>query len=173
MDCKFAEKVSLLIDGELPPAETQRVKKHIAGCADCGQLEKDFLYLRQQIKESVAERPALAAETPRSNQPAVKKAPFWKKQVFLPAPAFLLLLLVLALFGIWAITANLNQLKERTVVEDSAKKTPVEKQPLQNPPQPPPAEISLSRFDKGGRTEIYTVRRQNAAESEKLRSIKQ
>ena len=179
MDCKFAERVSLLIDGELPPRETEQVEAHIADCPDCRQLKDDFLNLRQQIKESVPEAIWTMGNARRRGRPPIqgaeRKTPFWKRRISLPAPVFVSLLFLLAAFGIWALTAaNSNPLKEAAVADGvgAGKNTPVEKSSLQNTP----GEISLSRYDKGGRAEIYTVqqqRRPDSAESEKLRSIKQ
>lgn len=55
MNCSLAEKVSMLIDGELSEPESLQVRAHIAGCAECRNLEKDFLFFREQIKESAAD----------------------------------------------------------------------------------------------------------------------
>lgn len=171
MDCEFGEKISLLIDGELPPEETEGVKAHLASCAGCRQLEKDFLYLRRQIKESVPQPAAVSALEGAGDfaRAAGRKVPFWKKRILLPAPVFVLLLFVLAAAGVWAITANLNARKDATVSQDAAKNAPAGRPPLQNAQ----SEISLSRFDRGGRAEIYTIHRQASSEAEKLRGIKQ
>lgn len=49
MSCEFTEKVSLLIDGELSPAELHEVERHLLACAECRQARADFVNLRQQI----------------------------------------------------------------------------------------------------------------------------
>jgi hypothetical protein len=49
MNCHCAEKVSLLIDGELPAAEVHEVERHLMECAECQALRADFLGLRQQL----------------------------------------------------------------------------------------------------------------------------
>lgn len=49
MSCNYTEKVSSLIDGELAPAETREVERHLLNCAECEQLRADFLNLRSQI----------------------------------------------------------------------------------------------------------------------------
>src|SRR5215213_7617283 len=49
MNCNFTEKVSLLIDGELAPAEAREVERHLLSCEECEQLRADFLSLRSQI----------------------------------------------------------------------------------------------------------------------------
>ncbi len=66
MSCELNEKVSLLIDGELPASETRMVERHLATCAACQQTRADFLQLRQQIsayavaRDHYAERRVLA-----------------------------------------------------------------------------------------------------------------
>src|SRR3954447_1392589 len=118
MDCKFAEKISLLIDNELPAEDAQQVKAHLSNCAECREVEKDFLFFRRQIKESVSEsvRAAESAQMPFADS---RKIPFWKKRVLLPTPVFALLLLLLAAFGIWTIVLNVTGEKTKTVAEDS------------------------------------------------------
>jgi hypothetical protein len=61
MSCNFTEKISLLIDGELTPAEVREVERHVLNCGECEQLRADFLNLRSQI---------VSVET--SLQPAVR-----------------------------------------------------------------------------------------------------
>jgi hypothetical protein len=66
MSCELTERVSLLIDGELSPAELHEVERHLLTCADCQQARLDFVNLRQQIiaypvlVDHVAQRRALA-----------------------------------------------------------------------------------------------------------------
>ena len=54
MNCNFAEKVSLLIDGELPPIEARAVEQHLLDCAECQQVRTDFMSLRSGIYAYVA-----------------------------------------------------------------------------------------------------------------------
>jgi hypothetical protein len=49
MSCDYNEKVSLLIDGELPATEARFVEHHLAECVECQMLRVDFLSLRSQI----------------------------------------------------------------------------------------------------------------------------
>jgi len=51
MNCDFTEKVSLLIDGELPAAEARETERHILNCSECQQVRSEFLNLRNQINE--------------------------------------------------------------------------------------------------------------------------
>jgi hypothetical protein len=49
MSCHCVEKVSLLIDGELPASEVREVERHLLECAECQEVRDDFLGLRQQL----------------------------------------------------------------------------------------------------------------------------
>jgi len=163
MDCKFAEKTSLLIDGELSLEEAESIKAHIAECSECQQMEKDFLYFRQQIQESVSGAVWEAREKAQTAHFIGRKSPLWKKWISLPAPVFTALLFLLAGFGAWAIISTINRHKNLTVAEELTEKSLLEKENRQTILN----EISLSRFDRGGRAEIYATRRQPSIESDK------
>lgn len=62
MSCNYNEKISLLIDGELPPAEARLVEHHLTKCVECQLLRVDFLSLRSQIGDYA---PALAPAAQR------------------------------------------------------------------------------------------------------------
>lgn len=49
MNCSQTEKVSLLIDGELAPADVSAVKQHLQECSECHQAHEAFLNLRSEI----------------------------------------------------------------------------------------------------------------------------
>ena len=49
MNCDCTEKISQLIDGELPAAEAREVERHLIDCLECRQAQLDFLNLRSQI----------------------------------------------------------------------------------------------------------------------------
>src|SRR5882762_3183824 len=80
MSCDFTEKVSLLIDGELPPIELRAAERHLLDCAECQQVRTDFLNMRSQISDYI---PALAPATPRRelalllSQPALRGRELW------------------------------------------------------------------------------------------------
>jgi hypothetical protein len=53
MSCNLTEQVSLLIDGELPPAETRVIERHLLECAECRQVRVEFINLRNEISTFV------------------------------------------------------------------------------------------------------------------------
>ena len=57
MNCSFTEKISSLIDGELPQAEAREVERHLVSCAQCAEARADFLNLRSQISSYEAALP--------------------------------------------------------------------------------------------------------------------
>src|SRR4026209_3057840 len=58
MDCRFTEKISSLIDGELSPVEAREVERHLVTCSQCEEVRADFLSLRSQISGFEAALPA-------------------------------------------------------------------------------------------------------------------
>jgi anti-sigma factor RsiW len=67
MNCDCTEKISSLIDGELPDKEARELERHLLTCSECQDAKSDFLNLRTQIADfpvsfkPVAQREALAA----------------------------------------------------------------------------------------------------------------
>ncbi|HEX8456769.1 MAG TPA: zf-HC2 domain-containing protein [Pyrinomonadaceae bacterium] len=51
MKCDLTQKVSLSIDGELPPTEAREFERHLDACADCRAARADFLMLRRQLAD--------------------------------------------------------------------------------------------------------------------------
>ncbi len=49
MICDLTEKISLLIDGELPAADARLVERHLLACVECQRARIDFLNLRSQM----------------------------------------------------------------------------------------------------------------------------
>lgn len=50
MNCDQTEKVSLLVDAELAPAESAQLRAHIETCAACREAQEGFLLLRRQLR---------------------------------------------------------------------------------------------------------------------------
>lgn len=149
MDCEFAEKVSMLVDGELPATEIEAVRTHIAGCPECRNLEKDFLFFRQQVKESFPERGKIEQAQPWSF-PDRKRARLWGRWGALPAPAAAVLVLALIGLSVWLAASRFNRVSNDTAMRNRSENIPAK---IESPPK----QNSLARFDKGGRTEIYVV----------------
>jgi hypothetical protein len=62
MKCDRTQKVSLLIDGELPTAEAREVERHLDLCGDCQSAREDFLMLRRQLAAYPLELDAFARQ---------------------------------------------------------------------------------------------------------------
>ena len=79
MTCSQTEKVSLLIDGELSPAEVRALESHLGECETCQSARSDFLLLRSQITnygpllDQAASRQALAQVMSR-REPATRNS---------------------------------------------------------------------------------------------------
>jgi anti-sigma factor RsiW len=149
MDCQFTEKLSLLIDGELPDDEVGEVQAHLAGCPLCRQAREDFLLLRAEIQGYDATPDARAQRQALQSIVGVERPPFWRRKIALPAPALALLALLFVVVTLWAVLRRPPQ-TVRQPSDTLSVKRPVE--PAVNP-------FDLSRFDRGGRAVIYTTRR--------------
>ena len=87
MSCSFTERISSLIDGELPAVEAREVERHLVTCAQCAEVRTDFLSLRSQISKFEATVPAavqnralakiLAGDGRERRAPAAKVAWSW------------------------------------------------------------------------------------------------
>jgi hypothetical protein len=155
MNCQYTEKISLLVDGEMSADEILNVEAHLANCADCEVLKNDFLFFRRQIKESTRQMTATADILP--NQKLKNKKYLWQRQVSIPVSAFALIMIALAAFGVWSAFSRFGRSGNNPV----AKITKESASPEKKSAPPEQNEFSLARFDKGGRAEIYTIRRQS------------
>lgn len=144
MKCDYGEQISMLIDGELSAAESEKMKTHLAGCEDCRALERDFLFLSREIKKPVAEA-IFGIGDARIRVPEKRNAP--RRKFLFPAPALGLLALIFAALGIWYFAFYSN------------KSEPIASRPeiKMTPKSDSPDDSSLARFDKGGRAEIYVA----------------
>jgi hypothetical protein len=104
MNCGFTEKISSLIDGELTPAETREVERHLVMCAQCAEARADFLGLRSEIvrfepslKPAVQNRALakiLLAERRERRAPGLGVTWKWDWRSGLAALAFAIILVV-------------------------------------------------------------------------------
>jgi predicted anti-sigma-YlaC factor YlaD len=155
MNCQYTEKISLLVDGEMSAEETRNIEAHLASCADCEKLKNDFLFFRRQIKESARQMATTTADI-LPNQKLKNKNYLWRRQVSLPVSAFALIVIALAAFGVWSAFLRFGRSGNNQVAEITKDVAPPDKKSA----LPEQSELSLARFDKGGRAEIYTIRRQ-------------
>src|SRR6185503_8258568 len=87
MTCSQTEKVSLLIDGELPPAEALKVKQHVSQCGECHEAHESFLLLRGQLNsyesaiDNAAVQAALARVLTHRNEVTPVAAPGWGERL--------------------------------------------------------------------------------------------
>ena len=142
MSCEFESRVSLLIDGELPPEEAARVEQHVAGCDACRELERDLRHLGQAVR---AHDPALdqTATEALGVVMAASSGGFWKRRVTIPLSLAVAAMLAIVSLGVW--TAYLH-------VSPGWQPTPVKLT------EPSVATPGIDRFDQGQRAILYKVR---------------
>jgi hypothetical protein len=129
MNCDCTEKISSLIDGELPPAEARELEHHLVTCSECQAAKSDFLNLRTQIAEfpvafkPVTQREALAKILGKQKSPR----PVWR-WAFNPAVAAVASLLIIGAVIALLVYPKLksNQLANREVasVNSNRNQTP-------------------------------------------------
>ena len=147
MSCHCAEKVSLLIDGELPASEVREVESHLLECAECQKLRADFLGLRQQLSsypagvDFASQQKALAAilgEQP--NQPSARTRWLGLQWNFgRTAVAFASLLLIGLIIGI---------VTYRSLVLKKANETTALNQSPNSKPSPSPTSEKPKQIDQ-------------------------
>ncbi|HEX6045270.1 MAG TPA: zf-HC2 domain-containing protein [Pyrinomonadaceae bacterium] len=136
MSCNFTEKVSLLIDGELAPAEAREVEGHLLNCVECELMRADFLSLRSQIAGfATATQPVVQNRALKKILSGGRRAPARGLQWAwgTPAVAFAVLLIVAAITG-FLIYKNSNK------QESIAKITVPTPTPTATPEPPKPEE---------------------------------
>jgi predicted anti-sigma-YlaC factor YlaD len=160
MNCDFTEKISQLIDDELSEAEAQGVRQHLASCESCQRAHEDFLSLGSAVK-AYAAAPDLIAERRALRQiVASDHRPFWRRNVALPVPAFVLLLIAFVSLGLWT---TFRRMPTSTNIQKNPEKVLTAPAPL---PQGSQGAFDLARFDHGERASIYKVRRANQGDIE-------
>lgn len=151
MNCDFSEKVSMLIDRELSPSEADLVRKHLAECGLCRQVEQDFLGLRNQIKSFDFDTDPIAQRQTLWKVLASRSIPFWRKKIKLPVPVFALAVAALLAFGAWSVYVRTVQ--QARVVDKRVRNVRIE--PTSNID---PGVLDLSRYDRGERAILYKER---------------
>jgi hypothetical protein len=107
MNCDCTEKISALIDGELPAGEARELQRHLLNCLECQEAQADFLNLRTQITDfpvsfqPLAQREALARILGKEGKEKTASGGFGWRWAFNPAvAAFASLLIVGVVFGL-------------------------------------------------------------------------
>lgn len=152
MSCVWIEKISSLIDGELPPAEARGLERHVTECGECQQARADFLVFRSQIAtyssalDPSATRQALGKILERNYPP---QAPRGARSLglfgalrFGPAFAAIAVLIVAAIVGLVLYRGVQRQIQinlspgELQANQKRTNKTPVPKGPSSPSPSP-------------------------------------
>ncbi len=150
MSCEFSDRVSLLIDGELTPAATEQVREHLTACRVCSQMAQDFLGVRDQIRSFDPQTDPFSQERALRNVLAPTQVPVWQRRIALPAPVFVLVVVVALALCTWVLFVR----GQRSPAPDvRAADVPAQTR------QPEQGAVDFSRFDRGERAVIYKVRR--------------
>ena len=141
MNCSFEKRVSALIDNELSDKEARLTKSHIDECVECSKLHRDFLFFREELKEPLSE------SAPKIPSSSVSSALF-KKWISIPVPAITLGALLLFGLSTWLLITKLDSSSDLNNghSSDNSRRT-----------QSGSDKVSLARFDRGGKAEVYTI----------------
>lgn len=174
MDCKeFREALDLYVDGELTPQASLSARAHLDVCTACRRVEQQLAALRRAVKRVVNQHeppselahdvfaimkqgrrqsiPRLPGRRPTMIEGAGTKIPFWQKKIAIPAPAFALVLIAVAVLSGWVISMRPGSpsLTVPTGVKQAAT----------GPSASPGLKgFDLTRFDRGEPAAIYKVR---------------
>ena len=125
MSCNFTEKISSLIDGELAPAETREVERHLLNCSECEQLRTDFLNLRSQIASfETSLQPAVQNRALKKILSRERRVPALPWAFAAQAIAFATLLIVGAIVGLIVYQSKRAPQSEQTAVVQTPSPTP-------------------------------------------------
>ncbi|HEY0367496.1 MAG TPA: zf-HC2 domain-containing protein [Pyrinomonadaceae bacterium] len=143
MTCKFIERISLLIDGELAATEAREVERHLLGCSECKQVRADFLNLRSQIAGLETSRQAavqnralkkILAQRPRT--PA--RGLGWSFGT--PAVAFATLVIIAAIIGLLMYkSSNTNPNDQKELALQTPTPVPAASVQQKSEPEPSPS----------------------------------
>jgi anti-sigma factor RsiW len=142
MNCNFTEKLSLLIDGELEREEAKQVELHLSSCLICQQAQADFLSLREQIKSHPHESDVSAQRQAIKRILSSERPPFWQRKIALPMPVFSVIMLALFVLAAWSVYVRATGTTQIETVDN----------------RPSQGGLDLSRFDRGERAVIYTIK---------------
>ncbi len=177
MDCKeFRESADRYIDGELSREAMTSAIVHLEECASCRRVVRELLGLRRAVQTAVARHQPppdlvnnihlLIGSPWRRLMPRVTRhfappdttrtdLPLWKSRVAVPAPVFILLLVVLVTLGVWAAS-----MRRATLLSGEAPGEPKRTAAaVPAPARSPEGGLDLTSFDRGERASIYKVRR--------------
>ena len=154
MDCRLAEKVSALIDGELEREEIASLKQHMETCNVCKEAEQVFLKMRHEIKADQISSWPLAGEGALRKILGPLGTPLWKRSVRVPIPAMAALLISLVALSVWLISV-----RSKYQPAEIAKIKPA----AIGARQPEEVGFDLSRFDHGERAAIIKIKRAEAS----------
>lgn len=147
MKCDYGEQISMLIDGELSAAASEKITTHLIECEDCRALERDFLFFRREIQKPAAE---LGLVSSAASIKVSEKQKESRLKLLFPAPAIALMALICVGLGIWYFAFYPNKNKQ---ISSERESRAVPETGYSN-------DSSLARFDKGGRAEIYIAPRE-------------
>jgi hypothetical protein len=153
MSCNFTEKVSQWIDGELAAEEAEQVNLHVAACTICQRTQEDFLLLREQIGQYSIKRDHAAERRALAEILGTERVPLWRRKIALPAPAFALIVLLIVALSAWTIATRATKSSLQPAIQSAnhAMEKPSEQTAKDG--------VDFSRFDRGERAVIYTLRR--------------
>ena len=142
MDCRFTEKISSLIDGELSPVEAREVERHLVTCSQCEEVRADFLSLRSQISGFEASLPAevqnraLAKILTGRSRPVASESPRrWGWNWGYATAAFASIAIVALIIG-WKFFGS--DFRQREEVAFQSPSTPVASPTVSPSPEPEP-----------------------------------
>lgn len=162
MDCKeFREVLDLYVDKELSAEAFTAAQLHSGECASCLAAERDLLSLRQLLKANNAphQLPDGLVEAVRrisrpwwkpifrnskASVPSTRPGAVWRKQITVSAPAFVFVLLVGIVCGLFAGRLRTTQTPELQGSHSVDIAT-----------TPAASTGEFARFDHGGRPSLY------------------
>ncbi len=149
MDCDQLERLSLWLDGELPPAHEQVYAEHLAGCSVCSTFREEFLRLRAELrKDSPPVNPFYQSRALAAILHPAKGASWWR-WVEVPTPALVALIFAVLSLGWIALSGNDSSVEPELTVRPLEEGAPIAT----------PEGFDFSRFDRGERIVLQKIRK--------------